>query len=387
MIGTSNFWSPALATPTSSAPDVQERVSDFPNWSLATWLHWILRMAMLWCFIGHGSFGIIGKAGWLPYYHVFGFGDRFAWDTMPIIGAVDIAIGIITFFRPMRAVLLYGIVWTFLTALLRPMAGQGLWQEVAERGGNFGIPIALLILVGVGSRDVRSWFEYARPQPVTFDLAKVLSWSLRISIALLLIGHGGFGITNLHHKEWVSYLGVLGFGKTTVESMNLIPMVAWFEVGLGLAVLIKPARGLIIFVFAWKLGFELLRPISGEPIGEFIERGGDYFLPIALLMVQAAVTRRGDTDSAGYSRPIPVQARSYLTSTPAAPVMSWTAAASAPVWTAAVPAAPTTPAPAPARVAPRTPPAPPVADADEEVVRAAAALAARIGAHRAASSR
>jgi hypothetical protein len=42
----------------------------------------------------------------------------------------------------------------------------------------------------------------------------------------------------------------------------------------------------VLFVFAWKLGTEALRPLAGEPIWEFIERGGSYGAPLALAWIQ-----------------------------------------------------------------------------------------------------
>lgn len=277
--------------PPSSTPRRQRALEGLGNWTTGTWLHWILRVGALWCFVGHGAFGIIGKAGWLPYYRVFGVSDSLAWDTMPIIGAIDIAIGILILVRPMRAVLVYAIFWTVLTALLRPLAGQGLWQEVFERGGNYGLVMALLLLVGFGNRTMRSWFEYAPPRELSLDLAKALGWTLRICIALLLVGHGGFGITHLHDEEWITYLGVLGVGPEAASPL-LIATIGWFEVALGLAILIRPYRRLILFVLAWKVGTELLRPLAGEPVWDFVERGGDYFLPLALLLLQGVLIRR-----------------------------------------------------------------------------------------------
>jgi hypothetical protein len=35
-----------------------------------------------------------------------------------------------------------------------------------------------------------------------------------------------------------------------------------------------------------KLGTEALRPLAGEPIWEFIERGGSYGAPLALAWIQ-----------------------------------------------------------------------------------------------------
>ena len=47
--------------------------------STAATLHWILRVAVAGCFIGHGAFGIITKAAWVPYFAIFGIPA--AWDS------------------------------------------------------------------------------------------------------------------------------------------------------------------------------------------------------------------------------------------------------------------------------------------------------------------
>src|SRR5215472_6934231 len=82
---------------------------------------------------------------------------------MPLIGTVDITLGILTLFRPLRAVLLYYTLWGFWTALLRPLAGEGIW-ELVERAYNYGVPLAFLVLVGWGTT-WRAWFvEKALPR-------------------------------------------------------------------------------------------------------------------------------------------------------------------------------------------------------------------------------
>jgi hypothetical protein len=43
----------------------------------------------------------------------------------------------------------------------------------------------------------------------------------------------------------------------------------------------------LLFVFAWKLATEAFRPLAGEPIWEFIERGGSYGAPLALAWLQS----------------------------------------------------------------------------------------------------
>src|SRR5436190_2716137 len=85
-------------------------------------LHWILRVAVAGCFVGHGAFGIIngGKAEWLVYFHVFGIPDWLAWRLMPLIGTFDISVAVLTLFHPLRAFLVWAVFWTTWTAFLRP---------------------------------------------------------------------------------------------------------------------------------------------------------------------------------------------------------------------------------------------------------------------------
>ena len=101
-----------------------------------------------------------------------------------------------------------------------------------------------------------------------------------MSIALLLVGHGGRGIW-AEKEERFDFLRWFGITQPS-QAADLMQGVGAFEVVLGLAVLIKPLSGLLLFVLAWKLGTELLRPLVGQPNYQFIERAGDYVLPLAL---------------------------------------------------------------------------------------------------------
>jgi hypothetical protein len=35
-------------------------------------LHWILRVGVIGCFIGHGAYGFLPKEAWVPYFEVVG---------------------------------------------------------------------------------------------------------------------------------------------------------------------------------------------------------------------------------------------------------------------------------------------------------------------------
>jgi hypothetical protein len=247
----------------------------------ATALHWIFRLAVTAEFIGHGAFGIITKAAWLPYFAVAGISAASAWTLMPVIGVIDIALGTLALVRPMRAVLLYMAFWGFLTACLRPLAGEGIW-ECLERAGNFGVPLAFLVLVGRG-RSRTDWFSRLETPTVTPARVATLVWLLRFTTGMLLIGHGGIGA--IIAKDWTPYFAVLGVGAATVEASALIPLVGWCEIALGLLVMARPSAALLVFVCVWKVGTEWLRPMAGEPLWEFIERGGSYAAPLVLLLL------------------------------------------------------------------------------------------------------
>jgi hypothetical protein len=246
--------------------------------STSTTLHWILRVAVAGCFIGHGAFGIITKAAWLPYFAVFGIPEAWAWKLMPVVGVVDISVGVLTLIQPVRAAILYMTFWGLQTACLRPIAGQGVW-ELLERAGNYGVPLAFLCLLGAG-RSLADWFSFRPAPPLTLARASAIGWILRVTTALLLIGHGGFDFAM--GKNWTAYGEAVGIGPATLAALPLTPLAGWFECALGLIVLAWPVRGLLLFVFAWKLATEAFRPLAGEPIWEFIERGGSYGAPLAL---------------------------------------------------------------------------------------------------------
>ena len=120
-------------------------------------LHWLLRLACSAEFVGHGAFGILTKAAWLPYFGTVGIPPALAWQLMPLIGTVDITLGLLTLLRPTRAVLLYMAFWGLLTATLRPLSGEPIWEFV-ERVPNWAIPFSFLCVRGVG-RSYSEWLN------------------------------------------------------------------------------------------------------------------------------------------------------------------------------------------------------------------------------------
>jgi hypothetical protein len=238
-------------------------------------LHWCLRIGAAACFIGHGAFGIITKAGWLPYFAVAGIPPDVAYALMPVVGTVDIMMGIAVLVSPRPFVLLYMTVWALLTALLRPLAGETVF-ETMERAGNYGVPLALLLLVGwPGNR--RGWFHAPEGPPASAaTLARVLQWTT----AALLFAHGALAAIT-HKPLFATHYAALGLPA------SIAPVIGYAEMMVALVVLVLPNPTLLIAIAVWKIATEALFPLAGSPAWEFVERGGSYAAPLALALLMA----------------------------------------------------------------------------------------------------
>lgn len=117
----------------------------------------VLRIAIAGEFIGHGVFALQGKPGWIPFFTAVGIAEDTAMQLLPLIGGLDIVLGILVLFYPVRIALLWMAFWGFLTALIRPIAGEPIWDFI-ERWANWGAPLALLLLIGIPKR----WKEWLR---------------------------------------------------------------------------------------------------------------------------------------------------------------------------------------------------------------------------------
>ncbi|MBE7177655.1 MAG: hypothetical protein INR69_14700 [Mucilaginibacter polytrichastri] len=112
--------------------------------------------------------------------------------------------------------------------------------------------------------------------------------TLCIAIAMCFIGHGIFGV--ITKAVWCNYFAVFGIGETM--AYRLMPWVGYADIALGLLMLIYPVRAVALWLVVWGLLTASLRPLSGEPFAEMIERAGNYGAPLALLLFTAPFTFR-----------------------------------------------------------------------------------------------
>ena len=238
------------------------------------WTEWCLRIGAAACFIGHGAFGILTKESWVSYFAAVGLGRDVAYTMMPIVGTVDIAAGIVILLSPRPIVLLYMAIWGFWTALLRPLAGESFF-ETLERAGNYGVPLALLVMHAT-SGGLRSLFEAARRREAIdrILMGRVLLWST----ATLLFAHGA--LQAITRKPLFATL----YGAVDLPP-SVAPLIGSVEMAVAALVFIAPVPALLVAIAVWKLATESLFPLSGTPIWEFVERGGSYAAPVALVLL------------------------------------------------------------------------------------------------------
>ena len=261
------------ASANTAALDVDRSTVDTWDEARARRVQWCLRIGASACFIGHGAFGVITKAAWIPYFAVAGIPPDLAYTIMPVIGAVDIVMGIAVLLSPRPIVLLYMSVWALWTSLLRPLAGEPVF-EAMERAGNYGVPLALLLLLG-WPRTWRGWFRAPRgPRANPVTLARLL----RLTTALLLFGHGALEAVT-RKPLFATHYAALGLPAV------IAPVIGYTEMLVAVVVLVVPRPALLIAIAVWKIATETLFPIAGAPMWEFIERGGSYAAPLALALL------------------------------------------------------------------------------------------------------
>jgi hypothetical protein len=262
-----------------------------PEWVL----HWLFRLALCAEFVGHGAFGVMTKQAWVPYFTLFGVPEAWAWRLMPVVGSVDITLGLLTLVAPTRAALLYMGSWGLFTASLRPLAGEGGW-EMLERSYNFGVPFLMLWMHGRGTT-ARSWFSVLTEVPrLTVAWAQTAQWALRGIMAGMLIGHGAFGLI-MGKANLLRFYEAAGLGGFGVPFSGVSMVIGGFEMLLGVLCVQATWPPFFAFVWAWKLGTEFLH-VPAHAYGawwEVLERGGSYAAPLLWVGCQQVLAAHGVT--------------------------------------------------------------------------------------------
>ena len=109
----------------------------------------------------------------------------------------------------------------------------------------------------------------------------VVQWILRIGIFGTFLGHGIYALGV--KEEWLKYLNTVGFD--TQLAYTIMPIIGVIDILIAITVLIKPIKPILIYATIWAFAAALIRPLSGEPVLEFVERSANWAAPLALLLL------------------------------------------------------------------------------------------------------
>lgn len=113
------------------------------------------------------------------------------------------------------------------------------------------------------------------------DNLKLIMWLLRIGVFATFIGHGT--IAFMGNPKWLPYLAVVGFYGET--AMTIMKVIGALDILLAISLLIKPLKPVLYWCTFWAFATAMMRPLSGEHILQFIERGANWTVPLVLLLL------------------------------------------------------------------------------------------------------
>ena len=120
------------------------------------------------------------------------------------------------------------------------------------------------------------------PLNKTDDRQKI-DWILRIAVFGTFLGHGVLAI-QLKPSFLIMLEGMSGISGQLAE--NLLVTIGVIDIITAILAIVYPFRLLLIWATAWSLLTAIARPVSGDPIWDFIERWANIGAPLALLYVR-----------------------------------------------------------------------------------------------------
>src|SRR3989338_6576679 len=111
---------------------------------------------------------------------------------------------------------------------------------------------------------------------------KKVEWILRIGVFGTFLGHGVFAL--LGKQSWIPYFTSVGISES--NAIVLLPLIGVLDILVAIFALIKPIRAILIWATSCAFATALIRPISGEPIWDFVERTANWAAPLALLYLR-----------------------------------------------------------------------------------------------------
>jgi len=122
------------------------------------------------------------------------------------------------------------------------------------------------------------------------DIQKKVEWVLRVGVFGTFLGHGIFALGV--KSSWIPLLTTIGFSESS--AIQIMPVIGCIDITVAFCILVLPIRIVLIWATFWAFCAALMRPISGEPIWEFIERTANWSAPLALLLLHGMPKKFSD---------------------------------------------------------------------------------------------
>lgn len=110
---------------------------------------------------------------------------------------------------------------------------------------------------------------------------KTVEYILRVAVFLTFFGHGYLALTG--KQSWLVYLETVGF--SIENAMKIMPVIGGLDIVIAIIVLFKPYKYIVLWMVFWAFATALIRPLSGQVIWDFIERGANWGAPLALYFI------------------------------------------------------------------------------------------------------
>lgn len=121
-----------------------------------------------------------------------------------------------------------------------------------------------------------------------------LEWILRIGVAGTFIGHGIWALSI--KQSWFKYFTGVGISEGIIPT--LLILIGIMDIVIGLFVLFKPYRFILVWAVIWAFATALIRPITAGfftiEFADFIERAANFMLPLALLVYHGFPRKKVD---------------------------------------------------------------------------------------------
>jgi len=101
---------------------------------------------------------------------------------------------------------------------------------------------------------------------------------LRIGTFGTFLGHGLWALGG--KATWLGYLMFLGINYD--QARILLPIIGSVDCVVACWILLKPNKWVVLWAVFWAFSTAMIRPLTGEPILEFVERAANWAVPLAL---------------------------------------------------------------------------------------------------------